>query len=181
MISSHVGREFAGACGNCSTSSDIALYNSTRRNLTKSATECATQYFFGGRTSVDRCFREIGFSMACRECWVENVVCDIKHCVFTCLRHVIEGSSNNARTGLQSKNSSRNSTTDVTQNLPKLSPCLECDEKMCGPAFTTCAGANRRRSGIKTDIERDTRFELCNLTAPSSQWFARRRADTDSR
>ena len=37
----------------------------------------------------------------------------------------------------------------------KLNACLQCDEDMCGPAFKKCAGANRRRSCIPSDIMRD--------------------------
>ena len=82
-----------GACGECSTITDIALYNRTRYTLTRSATRCALQYFVNGRRSVDECFTSIGFSPACRECWVENVACDMSNCFFTCLRHVIQGMS----------------------------------------------------------------------------------------
>jgi len=32
--------------------------------------------------------------------------------------------------------------------------CLKCDEMNCGPEFIKCAGANRRSSGIISDIER---------------------------
>lgn len=32
--------------------------------------------------------------------------------------------------------------------------CLKCDEDHCGPAFIKCAGANRRSSGIVSDIKR---------------------------
>jgi hypothetical protein len=45
----------------------------------------------------------------------------------------------------------------------QLSTCLKCDEVMCGPAFITCAGANRRRCGITSDITRAA-AEVCNLT-----------------
>lgn len=38
-----------------------------------------------------------------------------------------------------------------------------CDERMCGPQFSRCAGANRRRAGIETDIARDQSFELCKI------------------
>ncbi len=37
----------------------------------------------------------------------------------------------------------------------ELSDCLRCDEKLCGPAFISCAGANRRRAGVVSDIERN--------------------------
>ena len=40
---------------------------------------------------------------------------------------------------------------------------MQCDELLCGSAFVTCAGANRRRLGITTDIGRGG-AELCNVT-----------------
>ena len=45
----------------------------------------------------------------------------------------------------------------------ELNSCLECDEKLCGPAFIQCAGANRRRLGIESDIKRDVTLEQCQL------------------
>jgi hypothetical protein len=44
-----------------------------------------------------------------------------------------------------------------------LNKCLECDENICGPAFVQCAGANRRRQGIRSDIRREDDKELCRL------------------
>ena len=32
--------------------------------------------------------------------------------------------------------------------------CIKCDEQNCGPEFIRCAGANRRSSGILSDISR---------------------------
>ena len=166
-----------GACGACSTRRDIELYNATRSTLTRSATRCATRWFLGGRGSVDACFRDLGFSPACRTCWVDNVACDMRHCVFTCLRHIIQGSGNNAPPPRAAGNVSGPDGALALQGpglgRPALNPCLECDEKMCGPAFTVCAGANRRRAGILTDIARDERFELCNLTSPPHLWWTR--------
>ena len=43
---------------------------------------------------------------------------------------------------------------------------LQCDELLCGPDFVTCAGANRRRLGITTDIARGG-AELCNVNRTS--------------
>jgi hypothetical protein len=48
------------------------------------------------------------------------------------------------------------------KNQNGLSPCLQCDEDRCGSAFKSCAGANRRRCGIKTDIDRPTE-QLCTV------------------
>ena len=45
---------------------------------------------------MDDCLRkDVGFTPGCRECWVQNVACDIRHCVFVCLRHIITGGGNN--------------------------------------------------------------------------------------
>ena len=46
----------------------------------------------------------------------------------------------------------------------ELSSCLKCDEALCGPAFMSCAGANRRRTCITSDIARVS-AEVCNLGA----------------
>ncbi|CAF1616566.1 unnamed protein product [Didymodactylos carnosus] len=35
-----------------------------------------------------------------------------------------------------------------------LNDCLACDEDYCGKPFIVCSGANRRRSGIMSDIDR---------------------------
>ena len=70
-------------------------------------------------------------------------MCDLRQCVFTCLSSILRGESNNPDQG------------DINN-------CLLCDEKLCGPAFIQCAGANRRRSGIKSDIGRDDEKEVCD-------------------
>jgi hypothetical protein len=42
-----------------------------------------------------------------------------------------------------------------------LNACTRCDERRCGPAFIACAGANRRRCGIVSDITRNEATEVC--------------------
>jgi len=66
-------------------------------------------------------------------------MCDLRRCVFSCLLY---------RMGL-------GGSTNQGDKEGELSDCLRCDEKLCGPAFITCAGANRRRSGVVSDIERN--------------------------
>lgn len=34
-------------------------------------------------------------------------------------------------------------------------------QRHCGPIFVECAGANRRRAGVISDIERDMELEMC--------------------
>jgi hypothetical protein len=140
-----------GPCGACSTEQDLAAYVRTRLTLTATTTQCALKVLAGGRDAVAACMdASVGLSAACTRCWVDNVVCDQHACLFTCLWGVLRGERNNR---------------DAAQG--QLSPCLACDEALCGPAFVTCAGANRRRSGVTSDIGRG-QSELCNLTAASA-------------
>jgi hypothetical protein len=132
-----------GDCGRCSNVHDISVYNVTRNSLTKTSTSCATKAFLS-RDAVSMCFnQEVGFTSGCTECWVDNVMCDLKACVFTCLQMIIFRQQNNLANG-------------------RLNACLTCDESLCGPQFIACAGANRRRSGIISDIARND-TEVCKF------------------
>jgi len=51
-----------------------------------------------------------------------------------------------------------------------LNRCTRCDEIICGPAFVECAGANRRRTGIQSDIQRDAESEVCTKVQPKEWW-----------
>ena len=139
-----------GPCGACSTEQDLAAYVRTRLTLTASTTQCAIRVLTGGRDAVSACMdASVGLTPDCTRCWVDNVVCDQRACLFTCLWGLVRGERNNR---------------DAAPG--QLSPCLACDEALCGPAFVTCAGANRRRSGIASDIGREE-SQVCNLTSPS--------------
>ena len=133
-----------GVCGFCSNFNDIDIYNYTKNTLTKTSTSCATKAFWGGSDAVKQCFKDnAGFTDDCNTCWTENVMCDMRSCVFTCLKMILTGQRNNdGKDG-------------------ELNDCLLCDEKLCGPAFIDCAGANRRRSGIVSDIGRNEDKEIC--------------------
>lgn len=140
--------QHCGDCGGCSSDHDIGVMRATSQNLTRTATRCALRVFLEGREGVENCFdAQVGFSATCTPCWVDNVLCDQQKCLFTCLWGILMGEPNN-----------REAARD------ELSPCLRCDERMCGPAFVTCAGANRRRAGITSDIGRRDAVELCNIT-----------------
>lgn len=129
--------EHCGQCGKCSNEHDIAIYNTTAESLTNAATKCAF-WSFVGKERVRSCLlNKVGFTSDCNDCWVDNVMCDRYSCQWICLLSILSG---------QRKNEPGPEGT--------LNPCLECDEKLCGPAFIKCAGANRRRSGISSDIGR---------------------------
>lgn len=131
-----------GNCGECSTAHDIQIYKDTRNTLTKTTRTCAIQSMFLGKKRAQRCMSEkVGLTDACNACWVENIECTKEKCRCTCLMYYILGKG---------------------EFVGKLDPCLACDESECGPAFAKCAGANRRRAGIKSDIARPDE-QICSL------------------
>lgn len=147
-----------GYCGECFTVQDIFIINETSETLTGTTMFCAKKVMNifaggGGRAAVVSCIEEkVGFTPACGGCWVDNVMCDYKNCLMTCIKSVFfYGESNN-------------------KGSDALNDCLNCDEVMCGPEFIQCAGANRRRAGIITDIDRDEDEELCEKV--SDGWLA---------
>ena len=157
-----------GDCGHCSNRRDINLYNVTRNTLTKTTTACATKAFLGGASSVRNCMEEgVGLTDDCNTCWVDNVMCDMRKCVFTCIKSLIlgggeqQGGNNKAKEDSGGEIAGDNNTMTMTNE--NLNDCLLCDEKLCGPAFIECAGANRRRSGIFSDIGRDDANEVCKV------------------
>jgi len=133
-----------GECGQCTNDNDITIMKKTNETLTKTTTRCALRGLFLGAKQAESCVKEqIGFTQNCSTCWNENIQCTLEKCVFTCLKSQIFREPNN--------------------NGKYLNSCLECDEKLCGSSFLSCAGANRRRLGIQTDIQRDESTEVCGL------------------
>jgi len=156
-----------GECGYCSNYNDINIYNVTKNTLTKTTTKCATKAFLGGASTVRSCMDEnVGLTHDCNTCWVDNVMCDMSQCVFTCIKSLILGGGRQHSRNNKAKKEDGGNGTLTNENL---NDCLLCDEKLCGPAFIECAGANRRRSGIKSDIGRDDSNEVC--TVVDSGWW----------
>lgn len=133
-----------GECGECSNWNDMKILSDTKTTLTRRSRVCAAKGFLGGKGAVTDCIKEhVDFTEPCRDCWVDDIQCTFSYCMFTCLKSIyILGESNDHHGSLNS--------------------CLECDERMCGPAFIECAGVNRRRLGILTDIHRDDENEQCH-------------------
>jgi len=128
----------AGPCGACSNPHDIYVLNITKNTLTTTATKCALLYLEndGERKAFDCMKESTGFTDSCNWCWIDNMGCDAVTCKTPCAIVKAKGEPD----------------TDPDGNLNK---CLACDENYCGDPFIRCAGANRRRSGIISDIERD--------------------------
>lgn len=140
-----------GDCGSCSNPHDINIYNVTRETLFQDTTNCAKKALIWGRKTATKCLNEeVSFTKGCTDCWVENILCDLRKCIFTCMLYGLFSQVD----GVGASHSTA------------LNPCTTCDEKRCGPAFLKCAGANRRRSHIVSDIERNATTELCHSVTP---------------
>jgi len=143
-----------GDCGQCSNPHDILIYDNTKTTLFDSTLNCAKRGAFGGARAASDCMQKfVGFTSGCNKCWVDNIVCDLKKCIFSCFFHAIF--------------SSGVATDGISQPLNR---CTNCDEVRCGPAFLTCAGANRRQCGILTDLERNASVEVCQKVTPPQWW-----------
>mmetsp|Transcript_21181 Transcript_21181/g.30275 ORF Transcript_21181/g.30275 Transcript_21181/m.30275 type:complete len:263 (+) Transcript_21181:186-974(+) len=143
-----------GECGKCSSFHDIEVIKSTTQTLTKDSTSCATVGLLTGlnRNLIAKCMESrVGFTNSCQDCWVENIVCSLSKCKFSCMKSVFILNES------------------VNINGRKLNPCLECDEKLCGPRFLECAGANRRRIGVHSDIVREG-TEVCAKV--NTEWMS---------
>ncbi|KAJ4457846.1 hypothetical protein PAPYR_6522 [Paratrimastix pyriformis] len=125
-----------GFCGACSNGHDINIYNETRNTLTNTTTHCALIATLEGEDRGRECMeKKVGFTPACNQCWIDNMGCDSAQCLGICLEAKEKHWPPNWPDG-------------------SLNDCLKCDEARCGTQFITCAGANRRRCGILSDIER---------------------------
>jgi hypothetical protein len=88
-----------GECGQCSNAHDILVYWATKSNMTKETTACAMRAVLGGRESATSCMlNKFNMTIGCNECWIDNIMCDLANCVFTCLLYRMGwGGSNNVR------------------------------------------------------------------------------------
>lgn len=116
--------QHCGACGSCSSDSDISITRASADNLTHIVTQCALAAVFGGEQGISDCFDEhVGLTSSCTACWTANVLCDLRSCFFTCAWDVLR----------------RRHAYDA------LSSCAQCDEKLCRPGFVACAGFGGQR------------------------------------
>jgi len=134
-----------GTCGACSNNVDLDVYRQTRQTMSLLAYKCMVKYLYDSEQAAHECFQVTGLTNGCSRCWIDNMKCTASSCLLKCIWH------------------------NVINNLPwtantTLNPCIQCDEELCGPAFVQCAGANRRRAGIVSDITRP-HFDVWNRTA----------------
>jgi hypothetical protein len=153
-----------GRCAACSNLHDLDVLNRTKEFITTKMTACSTEFakpaFLGGHrnlTVLRQCLEDatINFSTdgrswpistrqtspSCMDCWTDNIMCDAVQCKLTpdCILKFLD-----------------------PKNSGQFAGCLKCDESKCGPEFIRCAGANRRASGIVSDIGRPSE-QICTV------------------
>ena len=151
-----------GQCAACSNLHDLSVLDRTKKYITSNMTACSTAFakpkFLGGHQNVTKliqCLHEsaIDFSSdgrswkepagksTCMDCWTDNIQCDSVQCKLDpdCILKFLN-----------------------PHNSGDYAGCLKCDETHCGPEFIRCAGANRRSSGIVSDIHRVS-DEICTV------------------
>lgn len=154
-----------GRCSACSARKDIEVLARTRRWITQVLTKVGARYAAPwGHGNSTRLADEIeaagiGFSRTrmdgrtdlptCMDVWADNVMCDAATCKSKCWSKFF--------------NSGNTKTTITDPKWWQLNAqCLKCDEDNCGPAFIKGAGANRRSSGIESDIARPE-WQKCHV------------------
>lgn len=151
-----------GACGACSDLHDMEVIYNTRHTITTDMSRCAAEFakpkIFGGDPSMSdlrKCLVEKGIDFTtdgrawaqpqgrptCMDCWTDNIESDAVNCKmdFDCIKKFFNPNNTGAYAG-----------------------CLKCDEEKSGPEFIKCAGANRRSTGIVSDIQREGE-QICKI------------------
>mmetsp|Transcript_4770 Transcript_4770/g.7200 ORF Transcript_4770/g.7200 Transcript_4770/m.7200 type:complete len:292 (+) Transcript_4770:44-919(+) len=154
-ISAGLDIAHCGECGKCSTQNDIDLMIRTKETLTEDATICALHGLVLGDYKMDSCLSDIGFTPGCSTCWRENIKCTQSKCLFKCMKARLLSEPNNVHPSANQDIIQVDGEHSEREQAFMLNACLECDEKLCGPDFIDCAGANRRRLGIVSDIKRE--------------------------
>jgi hypothetical protein len=115
-----------GACGVCSTLTDLAVYMAYP-DLTEPVRACGLLGLSEGDAANYDCLLELGFTPPCARVWFYNTRHTRQVCLAECLTAL-----------------------DEPYHLPdgRLNPCLVCDEQKSGPVFKAVAGRTRRNSGL---------------------------------
>lgn len=128
------------------------MYRRTTGNLTAAVRSCGLRW---GAARQRACLEGLGLTPGCAVCFWQNIECDRRNCLTPCLAALLASHARRLWALVLSRRGVEPAQESLTSNR-----CLACDEARCGPAFMECAGANRRRAGIVSDIARDE-AELC--------------------
>lgn len=119
-----------GACGLCSSLTDLAVYIEIP-DLTEPVRTCGIKGVLQGEQVNMDCLTALGFTLPCARIWYYNTQNTRTRCGDICTEllaapyHAPDGA---------------------------LNECLQCDEDNSGPVFKSVAGRTRRNSGIPSGI-----------------------------
>ncbi|MEE2959603.1 MAG: hypothetical protein VYA34_02580 [Myxococcota bacterium] len=118
-----------GACGLCSTLTDLAVYIANP-DLTGPVRTCGFKGILESPEANLACLTEIGFTLPCAQIWYYNTTNTRKECE-VCFD--LLNAAYNQKDG-------------------SLNACLQCDEDQSGPIFKAVSARTRRNSGLPTAI-----------------------------
>eukprot|EP00435_Cladocopium_sp_Y103_P059391 s1173_g21.t1 len=166
MLSADFRKLHCGRCAACSSPEDIEVLAKTRLWITEVMTTVAARFAAPwGHHDPKRLRRDlveanISFSEkrydgrtdlpSCMDVWADNIMCDAMSCKSKCWLKFFNA---------------KNAKTEITGDIKWYdlnAKCLRCDEINCGPAFIKGAGANRRSTGIESDIQRPEK-QKCHM------------------
>lgn len=118
-----------GACGRCSTLSDLAVYASIP-DLTEPVRRCGLDHLFDPEGNA-LCLEALGFTHPCAQIWMWNTRATRASCGDLCFAAL-----------------------DDPYHHPdgSLNECLACDEQESGPTFLAIAGRTRRNTGLASSM-----------------------------
>mmetsp|Transcript_1006 Transcript_1006/g.1474 ORF Transcript_1006/g.1474 Transcript_1006/m.1474 type:complete len:282 (+) Transcript_1006:331-1176(+) len=133
-----------GQCGLCSTEQDTNALHIRSKNMTMIASGNALLYLALGEYAYNMFATSsiVGFSEGCAWCWLQATQCNIAHCARYCFF--------NWQNPL--------STSSTKPGTVELNECMHCDEVFCSAYYLQSCGANRRTSGVVSDIDRPNRY-----------------------
>ncbi|CAB9528822.1 expressed unknown protein [Seminavis robusta] len=124
-----------GACGTCSSTTDLAIYIETP-DLQGPGAECG-YISLSNKTAALECYKDIGFTKSCAATWLYDTTTNTReNCLSSCLKYF--GDPPN-----------------LNESQCPLNECILCNEEISGPLFKKYAGRTRRGSGLLSYIVRN--------------------------
>lgn len=128
-----------GACGSCSSYSNLRQQYRTRTFLAAASAKCGRMSLYKGRQGVVDCLKAhpIYWDEDCAQCWTDDILCAKSHCAFNFLQSFFINSVADFAVG------------------PEHVTAASCEEANCEvDLFVPCSGATRRRMNINSSIKR---------------------------
>ncbi|KAJ9453770.1 hypothetical protein DIPPA_31491 [Diplonema papillatum] len=121
-------------CGACSALRDLSAFME-HADLTNPVRSCLLKHLLSFERTTQCIIYKTGMTFPCAAMFAYNGINTRQQCGGICMLTHLFGVPNNKPNG-------------------RLNKCLQCDEDKSGPVFKHFAGRTRRRSGLKSAIER---------------------------